>query len=72
MPDNYIVFIGRLGAVKNIYMLLDAYEKARLNECYLVIVGDGVDMMSLQKYAIKLSKKSALFYQGLLITLCLS
>lgn len=45
-------------------MLLDAYEKARLNECYLVIVGDGVDMMSLQKYAIKLSKKSALFYRG--------
>ena len=43
MPDNYIVFIGRLGAVKNIYMLLDAYEKARLNECYLVIVGDGDD-----------------------------
>ena len=57
MPDNYIVFIGRLGAVKNIYMLLDAYEKARLNECYLVIVGDGVDMMSLQKYALSSTYK---------------
>ena len=64
LPDNYIVFIGRLGAVKNIYMLLDAYEKARLNECYLVIVGDGVDMMSLQKYAIKLSKKKRIIFTG--------
>lgn len=64
LPDNYVVFIGRLGAVKNIYMLLDSYEKARLDECYLVIVGDGVEMIPLQKYAMELSKKKRIIFTG--------
>ncbi|MDE5677367.1 glycosyltransferase [Phocaeicola sp.] len=64
LPDKYIVFIGRLGIVKNIYMLLDSYEKARLNECYLVIVGDGFDMIPLQKYAMKLLKSKYIIFTG--------
>lgn len=64
LPDDYIVFVGRLSVVKNIYMLLDAFKKAKLGNCCLVIVGDGSEMIPLQKCAMGLLKKENIIFTG--------
>lgn len=52
LPEKYIVFVGRLSNVKNIELLINAFDNIKNNDVELVIVGDGpkrYDLESLSK-----------------------
>lgn len=55
LPQNYIVYIGRLSYVKNLPFLLSSFEKANLKGFSLVIVGAGemIDVLKEQKNKMK-------------------
>lgn len=59
LPKKYIVFIGRLGFVKNLPFLLNSFEKSNLSDINLLIVGDG-EMMNELKTQTKGMKKGHL------------
>ena len=59
LPEKYIVFIGRLGFVKNLPFLLNSFEKTNLTDVKLLIVGDG-EMMDELKAQTKCMKKGNL------------
>ena len=64
LPEKYIIYIGRLSPVKNLSLLLEAFDKANINETHLIIVGDGNEYENIKEKASKLSKKDKIFLLG--------
>ena len=52
---NYFVFIGRLSVVKNLYFLIDSFEKVleKKYDYHLMIIGDGPEKTNLAEYVNK-------------------
>lgn len=65
LPEKYILFVGRVSPVKNLKLLLNAYEKSCISDVSLVIVGDGSELESLKDYSSSLSKKDSILFTGL-------
>lgn len=53
VPSEYILFVGRLSVVKNLYLLMDAFHHFSQNHPHvqLIIIGDGAMREELQNYA---------------------
>ena len=64
LPDKYILFIGRLSYVKNLFLLLDAFERGKLDDNYLVIVGDGEMKDALIEKTKKMNKVDKIMFLG--------
>lgn len=64
LPDKYILFIGRLSYVKNLFLLLDAFERGKLDDNYLVIVGDGEMKDVLIEKTKKMNKVDKIMFLG--------
>lgn len=64
LPAKYIVFIGRLTQVKNLQLLLESFDKSRIEDQDLVIVGDGECMNNLRIRTSLLSKKDKIHFIG--------
>ena len=64
LPDKYILFIGRLSYVKNLFLLLDALERGKLDDNYLVIVGDGEMKDALIEKTKKMNKVDKIMFLG--------
>lgn len=64
LPDRYILFVGRLSYVKNLFFLLDAFEMGKLDNNSLVIVGDGEMRNALMKKAKKMHKADNIIFLG--------
>lgn len=64
LPTDFIVFIGRISLVKNIPLLLKAYEKANIGNVGLVIVGDGPELFHIKHIINSLSKKNSIYCIG--------
>ena len=64
--DDYILFVGRLCVVKNLYLLIDAFNlflKVK-PETKLVFVGDGDQKITLSKYAERLGIDKNIIWLG--------
>lgn len=64
LPDKYILFVGRLSYVKNLFFLLEAFEKGNLGDNYLLIVGDGEMRVALAKRAKGMQKANRIIFLG--------
>lgn len=64
LPDSFIVFIGRISPVKNLPLLLQAYEKANINNISLVIVGDGPELSYIKQIIHGLNKRENIYCIG--------
>lgn len=64
LPEKYIIYIGRLSPVKNLSLLLEAFDKANINETHLIIIGDGIEYEKIKETAFNLSKKDKIHLLG--------
>ena len=64
LPDKYIVFVGRLGKVKNIPLLLKAFDGLDDKGLHLVIVGDGPERESLEGISQQQSSRDRIHFLG--------
>lgn len=64
LPEDFIVFIGRISLVKNIPLLLEAYEKANIGNVGLVIVGDGPELFHIKQIISGLNKRDNIYCVG--------
>ena len=64
LPDEYVVFVGRLGKVKNLLLLLKAFDWIYDEKIHLVIVGDGSERETLERFAFGLSSKKNIHFVG--------
>lgn len=64
LPENYIVFIGRLGYVKNLSFLLNSFEEANIKDVKLLIVGNGEMMDDLKMQANRMRKGGLVSFVG--------
>ena len=65
LPPKYLLFVGRVSPVKNLSLLLNAYDKSGLDDISLVIVGDGTELEKLKIQAGFLKKKGKIIFTGL-------
>lgn len=65
VPENYILFVGRVSPVKNLSLLLNAYDQSDINDASLVIVGDGSDVKRLKEQRDGLNRKNNIIFTGL-------
>ena len=52
LPSQYIIFVGRLGKVKNFKLLLDSYARLDDKTVHLVIVGEGPERAFIESYIV--------------------
>lgn len=64
VPDKYIVFVGRVSKVKNLYYLIDSFDKIVDDELHLIIVGDGTEKKPLEEYSCKKRSRSRIHFLG--------
>lgn len=64
VPEKYILFVGRISPVKNLPLLLNAYEQSCLKDVSLVIVGDGEELVNLKNLANSLNKRASIIFTG--------
>jgi glycosyltransferase involved in cell wall biosynthesis len=66
LPEEYISFVGRLGKVKNIELLIDAFRIVSLknDKIKLLIVGDGPEKRFLIEKTLDLHLESKVFFLG--------
>lgn len=64
LPDNYIVFVGRLSNVKNIELLIKAFDILSIDDLDLVIVGNGPNMNLLKEMSESTSKVGRIHFTG--------
>ena len=64
LPNNFIVFIGRLSKVKNLKLLLNAFQHIKHQGYELLIVGDGQERSELQDCANNLERSSKIHFIG--------
>lgn len=64
LPDKYIVFIGRLSPVKNIKLLLHAFDCSNIDDTNLLIVGDGIDKENIKLEVENMKKKDKVLFVG--------
>ena len=67
--DNYIVFIGRLSPVKNLFYLIDSFiiVLQKYPELKLVLVGDGIDKSNLEHYVLEKDLSNSIVFTGALV-----
>lgn len=64
LPDNFIVFIGRISPVKNISLLINSFDKLNIHNTYLVIVGDGSELRQIKDMVQNLKNKKQIIFVG--------
>lgn len=64
LPNNYIVYIGRLSIVKNLSLLLEAFDYAKLGDTKLLIIGDGDQRKNLEKQVNNMHKSKLVKFIG--------
>ena len=64
LPNNFIVFIGRLSKVKNLKLLLNAFQHIKHQGYELLIVGDGQERSELEDCANNLERSSKIHFIG--------
>ncbi|MDR0768668.1 MAG: glycosyltransferase [Dysgonamonadaceae bacterium] len=64
LPDKYIVFIGRFSRVKNIPLLLRAFDRISLPDMELVLVGDGSEFGRIKQLAAACKKAPFIHFTG--------
>lgn len=64
LPDNFIVFIGRISPVKNISLLINSFDKLNIHNTYLVIVGDGAELRQIKDMVQNLRNKKQIIFVG--------
>jgi glycosyltransferase involved in cell wall biosynthesis len=64
LPDKYIVFMGRFYQVKNIPLLLRAFDQVNIPDMELVLVGDGEGFDHLKQMAAACKKASLIHFTG--------
>lgn len=60
----YILFVGRIAAVKNLRRLVDAYRLARSGDIKLVILGEGPDEEDLKRYCADIGLEHEVLFLG--------
>lgn len=63
-PMKYLLFVGRLGYIKNLPLLLEEFEIWEPSDYYLVIIGDGEMMTELLEKAKKMKKADKIIFLG--------
>ena len=66
LPQKYIVFAGRLGKVKNLFLLIDSFNilQQRLQSLELLIIGDGPMRKLLKEKVIKSNMNGKIHFLG--------
>ena len=64
LPNKYIVFIGRLSPVKNLKLLIHAFDCSNINDTHLLIVGDGIDKENIEHEVENIKKKDKVIFVG--------
>ena len=64
LPDKYIVFIGRLSVVKNLALLLKAFDRVAMEGLKLIIVGDGNEAPELKEMASTMKSRDNICFVG--------
>jgi len=64
--DNYIVFIGRISPVKNLYFLVDSFCLLHKDypELKLLLVGEGVERENLERYVSEKNISTNIIFTG--------
>ena len=55
VPERYVLFIGRLAEVKNVELLLNAFERIGDTHLHLLIIGEGYNRQRLEQRAESMS-----------------
>lgn len=66
LPDKYIAFVGRLNHVKNVSLLINAFDKINDDDLSLVIVGDGFQRKELEELARQTQSSKRIIFVGAL------
>ncbi len=66
LPENFIVYLGRLNLIKNLAFLLDAMEQLRMSrpEVKLLMLGEGEEMEALKQYCREKGLESHVVFFG--------
>ncbi len=66
LGDKVVLYVGRVAYEKNIFTLLDAFDKAWASdrELQLLLIGDGPQREEFENYAAQLASASAIIFTG--------
>jgi glycosyltransferase involved in cell wall biosynthesis len=68
IEDNYLLYVGRLSKVKNLFFLIDVFEIVKENDkdIKLIIIGDGDQKFELEEYSNKSIFSDDIIFKGML------
>ena len=64
IPSKYFIYLGRMSAVKNIKLIINAFDMADIEESHLLLLGDGEQLEELKEYALHLSNSNKIHFLG--------